>query len=40
VLPFVLTAIFLGLVGAGLTAYAPGAHTIGAALHQVRQGEP
>lgn len=38
--PFVLTAIFLALVGAGLTAYAPGAHTIGAALHQARHVEP
>ncbi len=40
VVPFLLTAIFLAIVGAGLTAYAPGAHTIGAALQQARHGEP
>lgn len=31
-LPFALTAVFLVLVGAGLTAYAPDAHTLGQAL--------
>ncbi len=40
VVPSLLTAIFLAIVGAGVTAYAPGAHTIGAALHQGRQGGP
>lgn len=32
-LPFALTAVFVALVGAGLGAYAPGAHTLGQALH-------
>lgn len=32
-LPFALTAVFVALVGAGLAAYAPGAHTLGQALH-------
>lgn len=40
VLPFGLTAIFLAIVGAGLGAYAPEAHTIGAALHQARHAKP
>ena len=31
-LPFALTAVFVALVGAGLSAYAPGAHTLGQAL--------
>ena len=33
VLPFALTAVFVALVGAGLAAYAPGAQTLGQALH-------
>jgi hypothetical protein len=33
-LPFALTALFLALVGAGLSAYAPGARTLGDAIHQ------
>lgn len=33
VLPFALTALFVALVGAGLAAYAPGAQTLGQALH-------
>lgn len=33
VMPFALTAVFVALVGAGLAAYAPGAHTLGQALH-------
>ncbi len=36
VLPFALTAVFVALVGAGLAAYAPGAHTLGQALHATR----
>lgn len=32
-IPFALTAVFVALVGAGLAAYAPGAHTLGQALH-------
>lgn len=36
VLPFALTAVFVALVGAGLAAYAPGAHTLGQALHAAR----
>ncbi len=36
VLPFALTAVLVALVGAGLTAYAPGAHTLGQALHAAR----
>ncbi len=37
VLPFVLTAVFLALVGAGLSHWAPGARTLGQALgHEVR----
>jgi len=39
-LPFALTAVFLALVGAGLTAYAPGAQTIGAALEKARRVGP
>lgn len=33
VLPFALTALFLMAVGAALGAYAPGAHSLGEALH-------
>lgn len=33
VLPFALTAVFLALVGASLTWFAPGTHTLGQALH-------
>jgi hypothetical protein len=33
VLPFLLTAVFLAIVGAALTAFAPGTHTLGQALH-------
>lgn len=40
VLPFALTAVFLVAVGAGLSAYAPDAHTIGAALHQSHRAAP
>ena len=32
-LPFAATALLLGLCGAGLAAYAPGAHTLSQALH-------
>lgn len=34
-LPFALTAVFLGAVGYGLAAVAPGAHSIGEVLHGV-----
>ena len=33
-LPFVLTAVFLCIVGAALTAFAPGAHSLAEALQQ------
>ena len=34
-LPFALTAVFLCAVGYGLAAYAPGAHSIGEAIHRI-----
>ena len=34
--PFVITAVFLMLVGAALSAYAPGAHTLSNAFHYVK----
>lgn len=37
VLPFALTALFLAAVGAALTAWAPGARTLGEALHGERR---
>ena len=34
--PFALTAVFLAIVGTAITAYAPGARTIGEALQQAQ----
>jgi hypothetical protein len=34
--PFLITAVFLMFVGAALTAYAPGAHTLSEAFHYVK----
>jgi hypothetical protein len=39
IVPCLLTALFLGLVGAGLSAHAPGARTIGQALHPVQAAD-
>lgn len=35
--PFLLTGVFIAIVGASLSAYAPEAHSIGQALQQARQ---
>ena len=38
-LPFVATAIFLTVLAAGMTAYTPGAHSIGEVFERTRQAE-
>lgn len=39
-LPFFLTAVFLAAMGAAMSAYSPGVHTIGEFTRQVRTGNP